>query len=53
VVFVLVGACITALLHNDQEASVTNFLQQKKIRRLLMEQNNIFDNLPDGLILFQ
>ena len=51
-VFMIAAAGVTALLYNDQEASVTNFLQQKKIMRLFQEQNNIFDDLPDGLILF-
>ena len=40
-----------ALSFLDTKASKEKFLAEKKIQRLLIEQRNIFDNMPDGVII--
>ena len=40
-----------ALNYINIETLIINFLKQKKIVRLFQEQNTIFDELPNGLIL--
>ena len=45
--------CLSALNYNNIETQVTSFLKQKKIVRLFQEQNTIFDDLPNGLILYK
>jgi hypothetical protein len=52
-VFILGHICCSALNYNFLETSITNFLKQKKIIRLFQEQNTIFDELSNGLILYR
>ena len=46
-----VFCCLFALNYINIENLIINFLKQKKIVRLFQEQNTIFDELPNGLIL--
>lgn len=52
-VLILAYFALSALNYNYIESSVTNFLKQKKIIRLFQEQNTIFDELSNGLILYR
>ena len=47
----MVFCCSLALNYINIETLIINFLKQKKIVRLFQEQNTIFDELPNGLIL--
>ena len=52
-VLILAYFALSALNYNYIESSVINFLKQKKIIRLFQEQNTIFDELSNGLILYR
>ena len=39
------------ILYLEEYGSKMNFLQQLKIKRLIEEQRNILETLPDGLII--
>ena len=42
---------LVLVLYYQDRGSKLNFLQQKKIERLIQEQIKLFDLLPDGLVI--
>ena len=42
---------LVIVLYYQERGSKLNFLQQKKIERLIQEQIKLFDLLPDGLVI--